>query len=228
MKKRERIGLISLVLLLLAVARASGQTTPTHGIVQLQKPRPGQWIERVWGDPDAVGKPFVARIHADAGYIVLPHTHPIDENIVVIQGEWEFAMGSRFDRSILESIGVGGFAFGPKDMPHFALSKTDSTIQVHGVGPFSVKLVDPAYDLTEKGILLLDYLLRPGTPVDTAPADCFSFKFGERVHGKNGNGRVIGARCSPANRLTQYWIRRDDGQQYWAISEDLRANKTKR
>jgi len=224
-KLASRIGLALLIFTSVALVNASAQDTLRHGIVPLPKPRAGQWFERVWGDPDAVGKAFVARIHADRGYIVLPHSHPIDENIVILQGEWAFAMGARYVPSELAVINVGGFAFGPKDMPHFAWSKTDSTIQVHGVGPFSSKLVDPAYDLTDTGVFLLTYLLRPGTPTDSAPADCFAWKLGTRVRGENAKGRIIGARCSPANRLTQYWVRRDDGEQYWALFQDLKLDK---
>jgi hypothetical protein len=49
--------------------------------------------ETVWGDPAKAGSPFVIRIHAEAGYIIMPHTHPEDENIVVVKG-----MGDHFNR----------------------------------------------------------------------------------------------------------------------------------
>src|SRR5262249_39130774 len=103
----------------------------TSPVVPLGAPRAGQWVERVQGDPDKPNEPFVVRIHADEGYIVLPHTHVVDENIVVIQGQWALGMGGKFDRQSLEEIGVGGFALAPKNMAHFAWSKTESTIQVH-------------------------------------------------------------------------------------------------
>ena len=45
-------------------------------------------FEAVRGDRTKPGEPFVIRIHAEAGYIVMPHTHPIDENIVVVKGSW--------------------------------------------------------------------------------------------------------------------------------------------
>jgi hypothetical protein len=87
-------------------------------------------VERVWGDPDKPGAPFVIRIHNDAGYVVLPHTHPIDENIVVVQGVWSLGIGRRFDHSALEQLDVGAFGFAPRNMAHFAWSKTETTIQV--------------------------------------------------------------------------------------------------
>ena len=51
-------------------------------------------------------EPFVIRIHADAGYIILPHTHLVDENIVVVQGIWSLGMGPRCERSSLEQLDV--------------------------------------------------------------------------------------------------------------------------
>jgi hypothetical protein len=131
-------------------------------------------------------------------------------------------MGRHFDRALLEQLDIGAFGFAPKNMAHFAWSKTETTIQVHGVGPFASKLVDPAYELTDKGILLLTYLLKPGTPTQSAPPDCFAWKISKRVRGDAGEGTVIGARCSPANQLTQYWVRRLNGQQFWAPSQELK------
>ena len=206
----------------LALSNARAQDPATHGVVALHKFPPGQAVERVWGDPDKPGVPFVIRIHADAGYIILPHTHLVDENIVVVQGVWALGMGSRYDPSALEQLDVGAFGFAPKNMAHFAWSKTESILQVHGVGPFSSKLVDPVYELTDKGIFLLTYLLRPGTPTQSSPPDCFAWKVDTRVGGSAGEGTVIGARCSPANHLTQYLVQRPNGERFWAPSQELR------
>jgi hypothetical protein len=216
------VVLTPLLMFVLSLSNAEAQDSAAHGVVPLHKPQPGQWVERVWGDPDKPGEPFVIRIHADAGYIILPHTHLVDENIVVVQGVWLLGMGRRFDRAVLEQLDVGAFGFAPKNMAHFGWSKTETTIQVHGMGPFSSKLVDPVYELTEKGTFLLAYLLRPGTPTRSVPPDCFSWKVGTQVSFDAGEVTVIGARCSPANHLTQYWVRRPDGEQFWAPSQELK------
>lgn len=219
----RNVLLLSLIIFGLMVSNAEAQHPVTKTVVPLNKPRPGQWVERVRGDLDKPGEPFVIRIHADAGYIILPHTHLIDENIVVVQGVWALGMGPHFDRALLEQLDIGAFGFAPKNMAHFAWSKTETTIQVHGVGPFASKLVDPAYELTDNGILLLTYLLKPGTPTQSAPPECFVWKIGMRVRGDAGEGTVIGARCSPANKLTQYWVRRPNGAQFWAPRQELKA-----
>jgi hypothetical protein len=73
-------GIIVLALLLvLGGNSAQSQDPAAHGVVPLHTFHPGQWVEKVWGDFTKTGEPFVFRIHQDAGYITLPHTHPTDE-----------------------------------------------------------------------------------------------------------------------------------------------------
>src|SRR5262245_30533112 len=192
-----------------------------RNVVPPRKIPPGQWVEKVWGDPDKPGAPFVIRIHNDAGYVVLPHTHPEEENVVVVQGIWSLGIGRRFDRSALEPLELGGFAFVPKKMAHFAWSKTETIVQVHGIGPRSGAVVDPVYELTDKGVLLLNSLVQPGSPTPSSPPDCFALEIGARVYGDAGKGTVIGARCSPANQFTQYWVQKANGERFWATLQEL-------
>lgn len=217
---------LSLVILLaFSVAEiARSQDPPAHhSVVTLNKFAPGQWVEKVWGDASKAGEPFVIRIHNDAGYIVLPHYHLIDENITVVKGSWALGSGKRFDKSALTPMEIGTFGIAPKNMPHFAQSKTDTIVQVHGIGPFSSLLVDPVFELTDKGVFILTSLLQPGTPTSSSPSDCFALKVGARVHGDRGEGTVIGARCSPANQITEYWIRKSDDERFWATFEELKT-----
>ena len=154
---------LSIVIVLafaLATGNAHSQDQPFHhSVVLLNTFAPGQWVEKVWGDPGKPGEPFVIRIHNDAGYLVLPHYHLIDENITVVEGSWALGTGKRFDKSGLEPMEVGTFGIAPRNMPHFAQSRTETIVQVHGIGPFSSLLVDPVYELTDKGIFVLTSLL---------------------------------------------------------------------
>lgn len=199
---------------------ATAQSLPV--VVPLHKMAAGQWIEKVYGDPEKAGEVFEMRIHNDAGYRVMPHVHPIDEHVVVVQGTWWFAMGNRFEPSALKEVPLHAFAMGPKNMPHFAWSKVETIIHVYGVGPFSTKLIDPVYEITSEGTFLLTALLKPGSPTNSAPPNCFTLKIGARVRNENGEGAIIGARCSPANHITQYWIQKSDGDRFWATSEELK------
>ena len=209
----------ALVVATLFVAGSYAQSESDHGlpvVVPLHKMSAGQWVEKVWGDPGKPGEFFAIRIHNDAGYRVMPHVHPMDEHIVVVQGAWWFGMGSRFERSALKQIELGGFSIGPKNMPHFGWSKVESTIHVYGVGPFGTKLIDPVYELTGEGTFLLTSLLQPGTPTTSSPPECFALKIGARVKAGVGEGAIVRARCSPPTTLPNTGFRRrmgtDSGQ----------------
>ena len=192
-----------------------------HTVVPLHEFQQGQWVEKVWGDFSKPGEPFVFRVHQDAGYIVFPHVHPIDENLTIVKGTWALGMGRRFDRSVLTLMELGSFGIAPKNMAHFGWSKTDTIEQVHGIGPFSSTLLDPAFELTPQGVTLLTSPLLPGTPTTSYPADCFPVKMGATVSSDRGEGVVIGARCSPANQITEYWVKKSNGERFWATLQEL-------
>ena len=195
------------------------QPAQSH-VVPLKKLPKDLRFETVSGDPSKSGAPFVIRIHAEAGYIIMPHTHPIDENIVVVKGSWAVGMGDRFNRQALEPMEVGTYGLVPRTMAHFALSKTDTIIQVHGIGPFRTQWVVPMYELTDKAVLLETSAAERGRPTPMSPPGCFVLKLGDRVRGSYGEGVVIGAQCTP-DQLTQYWIEKSDGERFWAQRDEL-------
>jgi len=213
---------LALVTVLVSVGYAQSESDHSLPFVApLHKMNAGQWVERVWGDPEKPGEVFAIRIHNDAGYIAMPHVHPMDEHVVVVQGAWWFGMGSRFEPSALKEVKLGDFTLGPKNMPHFGWAKVETTIHVYGIGPFRSILVDPVYELTSEGAFLLTSLLQPGTLINSSPPDCFELKVGAHVKGSLGEGTTVGARCSPANHITQYWIERANGERFWATLQEL-------
>jgi hypothetical protein len=195
----------------------------SQSVYPLSKFRPGQWVERVSGDFTKPGEPFVFRIHQDAGYITLSHTHPIDENITVVKGSWSLGMGRRFDRSALKPMDLGTFGVAPKNMEHFAWTKEEAVLQIHGIGPFASTVIEPVYELTDSGVSLLTSLLLPGRPTLSSPPDCFALKMNAKVHGDAGDGVVVGARCSPSNQITQYWVQKSNGDRFWASLQELKT-----
>jgi hypothetical protein len=179
-------------------------------------------FETVSGDPRKAGAPFVIRIHAEAGYIIMPHRHPIDENIVVVKGSWALGMGDRFNREGLEPMEVGDYGFVSNKMAHFALSKTYTIVQVHGIGPFLTQWIAPVYELTDKGVLRKTGAEDPGRPTPTSPDGCFDLKLGTAVRGSAGEGVVVRAQCTPGE-LTQYRIETPDGERFWAQRDELKT-----
>jgi len=219
--------LVLLVLLAtscLAQAAAAGSSA----VVPLQKfavEALSKRVEAVHGDRTRPGEPFVIRIHAEAGFIVMPHTHPVDENIVILKGSWALGMGDHYRKEQLEAMEPGDFAFAAHGMAHFAVSKTESIIQVHGIGPFRVKWVVPLYDLSDKGVQLIETAEEPGRVTTAFPTDCFELTLGTQVRGSDGEGTVIGAQCTPA-QLTQYRVQKQDGKRFWAQKSALEVLKT--
>lgn len=214
---------ISMVVSVGAQRAFSGQQPVEQHVVPLKafsKLATDKRFETVSGNPAIAGVPFVIRIHAEAGYIIMPHTHPVDENIVVVRGSWALGMGARFNRDTLEPMEVGDYGFAPRNMVHFALSKTATIIQVHGIGPFATQWVVPMYELTDKGVLLKTAAGDPGRPVSTSPDDCFVLKLGTPVRGSHGEGVVVGAQCTPG-QLTQYRVEKSDGELFWAQRDEL-------
>ena len=106
--------------------------------------RPGAEMAVVSGDPNTAGAPFVIRMRYQGTVRVPPHWHPTDEHITVLSGTFMVGMGERFTESAATALVAGGYILMPAKMPHFAWSKGDTIVQVHGVGPFAINYVNPA------------------------------------------------------------------------------------
>ena len=101
-------------------------------------------LAAVGGDSNAEGTPFVLRIRCAEGAKIPAHWHPTDEDVTVLKGTFLVGMGEKFDESKLETMNPGNFISMAKETRHFALSKTDTVVQVNAVGPFKVNWVNPA------------------------------------------------------------------------------------
>jgi ketosteroid isomerase-like protein len=105
----------------------------------------GAKLAVVSGDPSKPG-PFVIRAQVPAGYRIAPHWHPGDEHVTVLSGSIAMAMGDKWDDAALKTLPAGGFFALPAKAPHYLLSKSASTVQVHGVGPLQLNYVNPDDD----------------------------------------------------------------------------------
>jgi anti-sigma factor ChrR (cupin superfamily) len=92
----------------------------------------------------------VLRLKLPAGFKVPPHMHPNDENVTVISGTFNIAMGEKFDDSKGPALKTGSFAKAPKGMAHYAWFPEETIIQIHGLGPAGVTYVNPADDPRKK------------------------------------------------------------------------------
>ncbi len=97
------------------------------------------------GDPNKKGL-FTVRLQTPAGYKVPPHTHPTSEHITVISGTFYIGTGDKFDEVAGKELGAGGYMVMPAGMKHYAWTPAEAIIQVHSMGPFVIKYVNPADD----------------------------------------------------------------------------------
>ena len=184
------------------VTRAEGETGTGGARFVPLRPIFGD-AEIVSGDPEKAGEPFVMRIHELPGGIVPPHTHPVDENITVVQGVWYFAVGETWDRAALKELRTGDYAFAPKGSSMFGYCPDGAIVQVHGVGPFRIHW--------RHGLKTLD---------SPDAAATFSFRRGERVRAPRGAGTIREGYASGA--IVQYEIEPAGGERFMASQEDLR------
>jgi len=110
----------------------------------------GAQIALLEGDSSKPGA-FTFRLKMPDRYEIAPHWHPADEHATVLQGTLVMGLGVKFDRSAGRELSAGSFAMLPNGTRHFAWTKGETIIQVHGVGPWSITYVNPADDPRRKG-----------------------------------------------------------------------------
>jgi quercetin dioxygenase-like cupin family protein len=102
---------------------------------------PGMEIGVVAGDPTQAG-PYTLRLRFPSGYAFPPHFHPVDENLTVLSGRFFLAMGEKSQRRALKEYAPGDYLLLPATMPHYGRVVGRTVVQLHGTGPFEIKLVE--------------------------------------------------------------------------------------
>ena len=107
---------------------------------------PGTKLAVIEGDPAAANALFTMRLKLPANFKIMPHFHPTDEHVTVISGAFWMGMGGKHDPAQMKELPAGSFAVMPVGHQHFAMTKAETVIQVHGVGPWGITYVNPADD----------------------------------------------------------------------------------
>jgi quercetin dioxygenase-like cupin family protein len=160
-------------------------------------------VENVLGDPEVAGQPFVLRIRELPGTIIPPHTHPVDENITVLEGTFFFAVADTFDLSLMKELQAGDYAFAPRGSTMFGASPEGAVVQVHGIGPFHIHWRDGYRDLD-----------------DPHASEVFLLRKGDAVTTPRGTGRIRQGYASGSH--VQYEIERSDGSRFLALQAETR------
>ncbi len=94
------------------------------------------------GDPSKAGSQYTVRLKLPDGAKVGVHTHGDIENVSVLSGTLMVGVGTTFDAAKMLALTPGGYVSIPAGLPHFAMAKGLTVLQVNGVGPASIKLVN--------------------------------------------------------------------------------------
>ncbi len=164
MKQSAIVATASMITLLvvlsagtLGLSAASPQASGTQSTHVMLTPGALKWADGppslaagskaavIEGDPRNAGL-FTMRLKLPADYKIPPHWHPADEHVTVISGTFNVGLGDRFDASKGNALPVGSFAVMPAKTNHFAFTKEETVIQLHGMGRWGITSVNPADD----------------------------------------------------------------------------------
>ncbi|MGH7768579.1 MAG: cupin domain-containing protein [Candidatus Binatia bacterium] len=110
---------------------------------------PGAKVAVIEGPPNEA-VPFIMRLKFPANYKIPAHWHPAIEHLTVLSGTFNMGIGDKLDPAKTKPLPVGGVMIIQPKIPHFAWTKEEVTVQVHGVGPWGVTYVDPSEDPRKK------------------------------------------------------------------------------
>lgn len=106
---------------------------------------PGAKFAVLEGDPSKDGM-FVMRIRVPDGFHIPAHTHPKPERVTVIAGTFKLAMGENPKKENAQVLPAGTYGVWPAGMVHAAWMEGETTVQVHGIGPWAINYVNPDDD----------------------------------------------------------------------------------
>jgi quercetin dioxygenase-like cupin family protein len=151
--RRGILGAVIVPLILLHAGAAERHT----GTMKLWTPDAMEWTDGppslpagakvaiLEGDPNQEGF-FVMRVRIPDGYRVPPHTHPKTERVTILGGTLHLAMGDRLDRASAKPMPAGSYGYWPAGMKHAAWAEGETTLQIHGTGPWEINYLNPADD----------------------------------------------------------------------------------
>ena len=157
----SRIPVLCSILLLAVPAAGVAQQHPAtpvpDGVVVVEGARlewgplelpgfePGLELAVVQGDP-AQAEAYTIRLRFPDGYVFPAHYHPNAENLTVLSGTFQLGHGATPEEAGLTTYKPGDYLFIPGGMPHYGRVEGETVIQLHGIGPFDVKLAEPEPD----------------------------------------------------------------------------------
>jgi uncharacterized protein (TIGR02246 family) len=98
----------------------------------------GMQVAVIHGDPFGKGD-YTIRLKFPAGYTFPAHYHPNAEHLTVLSGVFLLGMGDK-EGGPTREYQPGDFLYIPPKKPHYGGARGATVIQLHGIGPFEIKL----------------------------------------------------------------------------------------
>lgn len=138
-------------------ASAAWAESPTHKMVtpadltwaDVPSLPPGAKLAVIEG-PMNEAVPFTVRIKVPANYKIPAHWHPVIERVTVLSGTFYMGLGDKLDQTKSTGLATGSMMILQPKTHHFAWTKEETTIQLHGTGPWAINYVNPADDPRKK------------------------------------------------------------------------------
>ena len=105
----------------------------------------GAQMSVLYGDPAKDGM-FVMRLKFPANYKIPPHTHPVDEVVTIVSGEFNIGMGASADPAQMKAINAGGVVAMAPGTQHYVQVNQETVVQLSTRGPWGIAYVNPADD----------------------------------------------------------------------------------
>jgi quercetin dioxygenase-like cupin family protein len=94
--------------------------------------------------------PFTVRIKLPADYKIPAHWHPAVERVIVLSGPFNIGMGDQMDPQKTTALGPGSVLIMQPQTNHFAWTKEETVVQLHGTGLWGITYVNSADDPRKK------------------------------------------------------------------------------
>lgn len=141
----------------LTIMPAAWAQTPDHRMVLADDLKwadvpslpPGAKIAVIEG-PISEAVPFTFRLKVPANYRIPAHWHPAVERVTVLSGTFHMGVGDKLDMQKSMPLGPGSMMLLQPKTHHFAWTREETVIQLHGTGPWGVTYVNAADDPRQK------------------------------------------------------------------------------
>lgn len=105
----------------------------------------GAEIAVLHGDPSKAEE-FTMRVKFPANFSVAPHSHPGEEHLTILEGTLHIGMGDTVDRRAFRTLTASDFVVMSPGANHYVHAATPVILQIHSVGPWDIKYVNPSDD----------------------------------------------------------------------------------